>query len=697
MSAAPRPLRFALRLLVVWAVEAVGLYALAAVFSDVRIDGWEGAFSAVAVIGLLNAVIWPLLVRFALPLLFWTFGLLALLVNGALVVLAGDLLPSFHVDGVLSGIVVALVLTVANLALSALLAIDDEDSYFRWVIARRSRHQDDVEWTDVPGVFFLEIDGLSIDTLRRAVRDGHVPNLARWLREGTHRLVPWECDLSSQTGASQAGLLHGHNADMPAFRWYEKDRGRTMVSNHPADAAELERRISDGAGLLAAGGASRGNLFSGDAPRVLLTLSGSVGGKRRGDAYAFLADPYNLTRTLALAVADIWLELIAARRQRRRDVLPRVDRGGAYPLLRAATTVVMRDLNAYTLIGDILRGVPVAYSTFVGYDEVAHHSGVERRDTLDVLRKLDRQLARIEAAIALAPRPYRLVVLSDHGQSQGATFRQRFGESLEDVVRGGLSGDGSVAAPPPADEGWGHVSAAATELAAEERGSLPRATRTATRRRRHGDTVFLGEQRREIEAAGEGSGADVIVLASGNHGLVYLPGLPGRVELERLEALHPDLVPALASHPGVGFVMVRTGAEGAVAIGADGRVRLADGAVEGEDPLRRYGPNAVRHLLRTDGFTHAPDLLVMSLFDPATEEVAAFEELVGSHGGLGGPQSRPFALVPAEWSDADEPIVGAEAMHRQMRDWLAETGLEIVAPAATDTAQAPPQPRLTSA
>ncbi len=79
----------------------------------------------------------------------------------------------------------------------------------------------------------------------------------------------------------------------------------------------------------------------------------------------------------------------------------------------------MRDLNVATLLGDIVEGVPVVYSTFVGYDEVAHHSGIEEPDAFAVLRQHDAQLARLERAIEQAPRPYHLVVLSDHGQSPG--------------------------------------------------------------------------------------------------------------------------------------------------------------------------------------------------------------------------------------------------------------------------------------
>ena len=105
-------------------------------------------------------------------------------------------------------------------------------------------------------MILFEIDGLAEPVLRRALSEGHAPTMARWLEHGV-TASSRGCDLSSQTGASQAGLLLGSNHDMPAFRWYEKDTGRTMVSNHGKDAAELERRRSDGGGLLAVDGASR--------------------------------------------------------------------------------------------------------------------------------------------------------------------------------------------------------------------------------------------------------------------------------------------------------------------------------------------------------------------------------------------------------------------------------------------------------
>ena len=150
---------------------------------------------------------------------------------------------------------------------------------------------------------------------------------------------------------------------------------------------------------------------------------------------AFFANGFNVTRTLVLFVWEVILEWIAAARQRRRDVRPRGHRGGLYPFMRAALCVVIRDLIVYGVLTDMMKGRPAIYATFSSYDEVAHHSGLERADTLEALRKLDEQFGRIDRARRYAPRPYQIVILSDHGQTQGATFKQRNGYTLEDLVR----------------------------------------------------------------------------------------------------------------------------------------------------------------------------------------------------------------------------------------------------------------------
>ncbi len=533
--------------------------------------------------------------------------------------------------------------------LYALLAIDEDESWHRNVVRRQARRRQQMVESDVPGVLFLEIDGLAHDVLWRAITGGNAPTLAGWLRSGSHRLNRWETDWSSQTGACQAGLLHGSNEDMPAFRWWEKDRGAAIVTNHPRDAEEIERRHSDGKGLLHADGASRANILSGDAPHSMLTMSTALRRRRPigRDYAAYFARPYAAARTLVLALADIGRERRAARAQVRDDVRPRIARSRSYALVRAWGTVVQRDLQVATVVGDLLAGRPVVYTTFLAYDEVAHHSGIERPDALAVLHDLDRQIARIAVACADAPRPYRLVVLSDHGQSQGETFRDRYGQTLEDLVRSACEADSVIASEAGDDDALSYLSAGLTEVARDDTVAA-RTVRAATRDRLADGAVALDrDSRREVAETHDGGELpELSVMASGCLGLVTFPREPGRVSLERLEALYPRLVPALRDHPGVGFVLVRSERDGAMAIGAEGTRFLDSDRVEGEDPLAPFGPNAADHLRRTDGFPHCADLMINSTYWTEFGEVAAFEELVGSHGGMGGTQGFPFVLHP---------------------------------------------------
>jgi uncharacterized membrane protein YvlD (DUF360 family) len=656
-------------------VDGLALVVLTALLPSHESLSFDAAILVATAMAIINAVLWPVLIRLALPLTIITFGLGSLALSAGTVALAFYVVdgktPSFWAD-----VAIAFGLALVSMLVAPLLDVDGDARHLR-VVRRRVRRTRLDNHTDVPGVILFEIDGLGEAVLREAVRDGHTPTIARWLSEGTHQVLGWECDLSSQTGASQAGLLLGSNWDMPAFRWYEKESGRTMVSNHPADAAEIERRLSTGEGLLAGAGTSRGNMFSGDAPRCTATMSviRNRARSKAGDLFAYFSDPYGFMRTIVLSLADIVYERRAAIHQRRSGAA-HVDRKGLYPLIRATITVVMRDLVTALLMADIVEGVPVSYATFVGYDEVAHHSGIREPDALAVLKRHDRQLARLERATAQSPRPYHLVVLSDHGQTQGAPFRQRFGETLQEVVRRALA-RGEVYAPAAVDEAWGDVGAV-LEDARQEPSVGGRMLARATRSRSVEGTVALGPNREVLEqrnVSSQGVEKEAVVLASGSLGLIYLPSSSERLTVEQIVEAHPRLLDTLTAHPGIGYVMVRSQAHGALVIGGDGQRRLTDDAIEGEDPLAHFDATAADHLRRHDRFPHCPDILVNSMYDPSAQEVAPFEEFMGSHGGLGGPQTRPFAIVPAGWSEPVAPIVGAQAMHEVLRDWLAQSQL----------------------
>jgi hypothetical protein len=184
-------------------------------------------------------------------------------------------------------------------------------------------------------------------------------------------------------------------------------------------------------------------------------------------------------------------------------------------------------------------------------------------------------------------------------------------------------------------------------------------------------------------AVGEATGADtskkrpkndvsdrqVVVMGSGNLGLIYLMDERRRLTLEEIEERHPNLIPALREHPHVGWLLVRSAKDGAVALSGSGVRYLADDRVDGEDPLAHFSPTAAGHLRRTDGFADVADIMVGSFYDPQLDEGCAFEELISFHGGLGGPQTRPFLLYPTSFPLPAEQIVGAAAVHGLLRGW----------------------------
>ena len=636
-----RPELRPLNLFYSWLVTAAALMLAAWILPGVHIDNFFGAIVIAAIISVLNAIVPPVLAALRLPLQLVLGFLLVLIADAAMLLIAAAVTDGIlEVDNFGWALLASLIVAAVSVVLAVFFGVGDEASSIR-LAQRIARRQGIIAETDAPGIIFLEIDGLALPVLRRAMRDGNAPNMARWLTEDTHTMTEWETDLSSQTGASQAGILLGSNVNMPAFRWVEKETGTLMACSAPADCAELERRHATGIGLLIDGGSSRGNLLSGEADEVILTVSRMSEEKKANPGYrAFLANGDNVTRTLVLFGWEVILEWTAALRAKRRDVRPRGHRGGIYPFMRGALCVFVRDLIVSGVLTDMMRGRAAVYATFSSYDEVAHHSGLERSDTLEALRKLDDHFGQIDRARPYAPRPYEIVVLSDHGQTQGATFKQRHGYGLDELVERSLS--------------RGDVSGIA---GGDEQSSMV------------GHAVSEATGRKKERAKNDVSDRDVVVLGSGNLGLVYLMEEKRRLTLEELEERHPKLIPALRAHPHIGWLLVHSSEHGPVVLGPAGARYLADDRVEGEDPLAPFSPTAAQHLLRTDGFTNVADIMVGSFYDPELEEGCAFEELISFHGGLGGPQTRPFILHPVTLPVPAEPLLSAESVHRLLTGW----------------------------
>ncbi len=363
-----------------------------------------------------------------------------------------------------------------------------------------------------------------------------------------------------------------------------------------------------------------------------------------------------------------------------------------YPLVRAATNVALRALGTSLIIQEMYRGTPVIYMDYTDYDEIAHHSGPERPESLDALDGVDRELRTLAKAAEDAPRPYRFVILADHGQSLGQTFLQRYGVTLQDVVRSLMGGEASVAAATAQVEDWGQLNTFLGEVS-ETKGVSGSLARAVTHDRKSGEQVELGPQEAQFTPAGTpvepesrhvvkgtpvgadaadaaAEVADLVVVAGGNLALIYFNASDERMTLDQIEERYPDLVQALANHPGIGILMVRTADQGTIAVGKRGIHYLDEDRFEGEDPLAIYGDLAATALRRLDDIEHVGDIAVISLYDPETAEIAAFEELIGAHGGLGGAQTRPFLLYPADWELDQAPLIGAPSVYRQLRHWM---------------------------
>ncbi|MFI8006171.1 alkaline phosphatase family protein [Streptomyces sp. NPDC086010] len=683
-----------LRVISVWAVSTLTMLALAGILPDFRLQSDDGdsitrtAFTAAwgaGAFGLLSALVWPVLVRALLIVPALVLGALVFFLNGSLLLVALRLIPDGRGDAnPETAVVVAAVMSAVASAASTALAVRDDDAYRRRLsrLADRRRRRDGTPGSadrgrgGPPGIVFVQLDGVGHRVLERAAADGVMPTVAGLLAdEAGHRLTPWTTDWSSQTGASQLGILHGTNHDVPAFRWFEKETGTVMVSSRPASALELQRRAiarTRYGGLLTVDGASRGNLFSGGADQLALVLSMAArrgkGRRSRAGYFAYFSDPANAVRTFLSFVAEVGREIVQSTLARARKELPRVKRGGLYPFIRAFATVVERDVVVSAVIGDMFAGRTAVYADLVAYDEVAHHSGPHSRDAEKVLARLDRSLGLIIKIADHTPRDYRIVLLSDHGQSPGETFAGRYGLTLRDLVRAGC------ALPVPRR-------AQRTRSASEARDAV----RTALHRPVGG---------REAEHPAKST--DPVVLASGNLGLLSFPDIEGRASREQIDRRCPALLATLAAHPGIGFLLVRSERHGSVVLGAGGEEVPVAELTDGQGPIAVFGEGAADAVRRTDTFPHVADVMVNSMYDPDTGGVHAFEEQIGSHGGLGGEQSRPFLLWPRTLADpldvmaadvprtprpagADAPgtavpaaLVGAESVHLVLARWLRE-------------------------
>jgi hypothetical protein len=383
----------------------------------------------------------------------------------------------------------------------------------------------------------------------------------------------------------------------------------------------------------------------------------------RADFSLFWLNPHAYTTAVLATAWDFLTALfwhVQSRFHPRKKLLGRNLRTAA---MRAVGNAFLRETAFFWLEQDVVRGVPVIYSNFVGYDEVAHHAGPESGEALATLTAFDRKLQRLRRLLLRgAPLAYDLVLFSDHGQSECVPFAQLHGESLDDLVAR-LAG-AVLPVLPPRDSEATYVGALLAEL--NEEGDAVFVRRGALTRR----TLSRLRDEQPARAGDEGIEENsLLVCVSGGLAHIYREGAERPLRLNELRALYPGLVEGLAGHPGIGFVLGRDEHGDALMIGAGGVRNLHTGELFGEvDPLQDFGTERawvpeLRGLLESE---HAGDLVLNGAVLPQ-RRIVSFEDQLGTHGGLGGPQTVPFVLLPADQLVERADLRSPESLHALLR------------------------------
>jgi hypothetical protein len=525
----------------------------------------------------------------------------------------------------------------------------------------------------------LQIDALAYSDLRRALELGLCPTIARLLREG-FALRRWFCGLPSATPYCQAGMFHGENGGIPAFRFYDKSARKVITCNAPHGVQYIRDRIHSPGAL--AGGSSYVNLLDGDAQTVAFTVATRekmsvyrrLGGTRM--ALLILLHPIRMAR-MVLQGAFEWL--LEEWERARGELAGRVTHSeGIFPFIRILSNVVVRELQTMAILLDVYLGVPVIYSTFMQYDELAHHFGPSSKQALVDLRRTDARIAEIWRMAELAGgRGYDLVIISDHGMTPALSYRVKYGESLGATVQLILDETPPAAAdtPPPRalasyaeDTEYADIGPEVVEAVAQLTPASFGARKGIRRfrdwlRSRYGLREIIFPEKYRVDRTN-----DVVVTYSSCLALVYFAATEQRLTHEQILADNrwSKLYERLIAHPGIGLVAT-VSANGVALASRNGRAILRDGQVEnisGDNPLEIFGtePYVLRAVESLVSQPNAGDCVLFGAYDGY--DIISFDDQVGAHGSAGGDQVYPFIISPERLGLAGEILEDARDIHR---------------------------------
>ncbi|MGW8313194.1 MAG: alkaline phosphatase family protein [Desulfuromonadales bacterium] len=520
------------------------------------------------------------------------------------------------------------------------------------------------------GLVGIQIDGLAFPYLQQALDRGYLPHLERYLRRG-NKLIEYHAGLPSTTPAAQAAFFYGDDHAIPAFRWFEKATGQIISCNDPDHVQIFREKLFAGERGLLAGGASYSNILDGDAERSIFTVSsphpqtlfGRLGGLRI--LLLLLVNPLRTCRMFFASFVEYWANRKDEWHHRRKKGWRTQE--GLFPFIRIFCNVILREMQTFGVIAEIYAGTPRIYSTYSGYDEIAHHFGPGSWPALRNLIYIDRRIGEIIRAIDYAAgNDYLLVILSDHGQTPGYPFQNRFGATLGDAVSAFLRENQTASVSSGSLEvARAQIGYLQDELDARHRSlryRIYRQTKDYLQRKIHS----LVPETLKIDPQG-----GVVITYSSSLAHLYITGAKSPLNWKEVEEAQPLLLRFLQRHRGIGFVLARGEQAGELMIfHRDGALCVTDDPYFHQNELaflRPYGiPYDLLRLLHRFGLgPHCGDLVLFGALDE--EGLACFDDQVGGHGSVGGEQSRPFIILPLGHPVLEkERLIGYEFLYHEI-------------------------------
>jgi hypothetical protein len=524
-------------------------------------------------------------------------------------------------------------------------------------------------------ILLLHLDGVGRHQLEHAFERGYAPTLQRLVERGPYRLSACRAGAPTSTPAFQAGLLYGAFADIPGYSWYDKRRRREVRMDRAEDARQLEAELCGTGRALLQGGSVYCSIFSGGARPRRWALSGideklcaeDLGLEEQGKVVPQLRDALAASlvhlATAGRIASDIGYDIASGLIETARYVRSAgtMQHEQNFLFHRVLTECLFAEFAANATVVDIVRGTPIVYACFIGYDEYAHRRGPYSNMALLKLWELDRALGRIIAAVNAVPElNYELYLFSDHGQSATRPAEQILGESLGEH----LLADSTTGRMRPVAYG-GAGGGEAAQVAAQAR----RLREIAHALPGFAGKAVLGYARHiavALDAARPGgvrAEGPLLIVPAGDIAHVYSTAVPEPILEPELRARHPGLLARCAHSPAIGVTLVRS-ERGPVALRGDLRLELERPADALQLAHAIGHPLAAVYCKDLLKLRSAGDAILLGTGAPGGGTVA-FPWEFGSHGGIAPDQLETFMVHPQELGEgAFAEVVRPQDLHR---------------------------------